>query len=224
MTGLNKITDKITGEAKAEAAQRLAKADAECTALTEQYRRRAEEIRTRLNAEAKAEAEETVLRARASVETMARDRMLAAKSEQIDRAFALAQKEFFDLSEEEYRSFLAALLRSTVRRQAAAEAGSRLLYGEEDGERVERYELLLNGKDAARHGKALLEAVRGGGESDDERRILSALVLGEEEAAIDGGLVLRCGNMEINHSLSALFAAIRPELEAKVGQKLFPEQ
>jgi hypothetical protein len=45
--------------------------------------------------------------------------------------------------------------------------------------------------------------------------------LAEDTAAIDGGLILRCGDISCNCSLTALFAQVRASLEGKVSALLF---
>ena len=222
MTGLSKITDKIKNEAMAEAQEKLAQADAECASVAADYQRRAEQIRQTINADAKREAEEIVARAKSGMETVRRNELLQTKGQQIDAAFQRAKKEILDLSEERYLAFLTTLLVATVKRQIEDEKASLELYGEEDAPVAERYEVLLGRRDAARCGEALLAGARKALEGEVDKDALSKLVLAPEEANIDGGLILRCGNMEINNSLSALFAQVRPQMEAKVGQKLFP--
>ena len=56
MTGLSKITDKILDEARRDAAQRLADADAESKRISEQYAEKAKNITVAANAAAKSEA------------------------------------------------------------------------------------------------------------------------------------------------------------------------
>jgi hypothetical protein len=51
--------------------------------------------------------------------------------------------------------------------------------------------------------------------------VLAKLRLSSETAPIDGGLILRCGPVETNCSLSMLMAENRRETEAKVSRILF---
>ena len=46
--------------------------------------------------------------------------------------------------------------------------------------------------------------------------------LSADTVNIDGGLVLRRGNVEINNSIEAIFSHLRPKLEAEVAKILFP--
>ena len=54
-----------------------------------------------------------------------------------------------------------------------------------------------------------------------EKEKLDKLVLSKQTLSANGGLVLRCGNIEANCSLSLLFAQLREELEAEVSHALF---
>ena len=123
------------------------------------------------------------------------------------------------LSEERYAELLLRLLVAACHRQDEDERLSRELYGEEDVAEAEHYEVLLNERDAERFGESLIAAVK---ERSDVSK--KAVVLGDERVRIDGGLILRCGNTEINCSVQTLIDGIRPVLEGKISRKLFPEK
>lgn len=223
MTGLSKITDKILTEAREDAARTLAAADKRCEEIAAEYAARAAAIRSELNEEARREAAELVARAKSGEAMERRNASLELRGARIDEAFSLAHKELLQLSEERYLELLTRLLLSAVRMQAEQEIVSRELYGEEDAPSYERYEVLLNERDRARFGEALLRGLR---ERLDQgyARMLGKISLSEQTAGIDGGLILKSGSIELNCSLRALFEEIRPSLEAKVGQRLFPEK
>lgn len=223
MTGLSKITDKILAEAQEDAAKKLAEADARCEEITREYAAHAEEIRNRLNEEAKRDAAEIVSRAKSGEAMVRRNVLLEAKSARIDEAFELAYREMTNLSDEHYGELLSMLLASIMKNQAEHEQISRDLYGEEDAPEADVYEVLLNEKDRERFGASLLQSFRQR-MGDDQKTISDRVVLSSSVANIDGGLVVRCGSIEINCSLRALFDQIRPELEAKVSRKLFPDK
>ena len=221
MTGLSKITDKILAEARADAAKTLAEADARCSEISGEYARRGAEIRKRIETEARANAAEIVSRAKSSEAMIRRNQQLEARSRQIDRAFELAKREMLNLSDDRYLEMLLMLLGSALKRQLEDEASSLALYGEAEEAPVERYEVLLNEHDRERLGGRLMEEF---GKRFGSSLPVDRVVLAEGTVAIDGGLVLRCGSMEINCSVKALVEEIRPELEAKVSRKLFPEK
>ena len=223
MTGLSKITDKILADARADAAQKLAEADARCEEIAQEYAARAEELRRALNEEAKREAAEIVARAKSGEAMVRRNVMLEAKSARIDEAFDLAHQEILNLSEERYAEMLTMLLVSVVRGQAEHEATSRALYGEADAPESDTYEVLLNEKDHEKFGKQLLVSFRQR-MGAEQKTLADRVMLSSEYVPIDGGLIVRCGAIEINCSLRALFDQIRPALETKVSRKLFPDK
>lgn len=222
MTGLSKITDKILAEARADAAARLAEADAKCEEIRRAYADRAEEIRQALNEDAKREAAEIVSRAKSGEAMVRRNVMLEAKSARIDEAFARAHEDILNLPKEQYAQMLTTLLVSVVKGQAAHEEESLALYGAEDAPVCDTYEVLLNEKDREQLGETLMASFKN--QMGEARALCDRVVLSDRTVAIDGGLIVRCGSIEINCSLRALFDQIRPELEAKVSRKLFPEK
>ena len=223
MTGLSKITDKILAEAREDAKQKLAEADARCAEIAREYEARADEIRRGLNEDAKREAAEIVSRAKSSEAMIKRNVLLEAKSARVDEAFALAHQAILELSDEQYGSLLLGLLTSVIREQAEHERTSLALYGAEDAPIAEQYEVILNEKDRDRLGKWLIGELRTR-MTGEERATADRVVLAKETAPIDGGLIVRCGSIEINSSLRALMEELRPRLEGKVSKKLFPDK
>ncbi len=223
MTGLSKITDKILEEARADAAAKLAEADARCAEIAAEAARRASELRAKIEEDAKREAVGILSRTKSGEAVVRRNTVLEARAALIDEAFDTAKKEILHLSEDRYLELLVMILGSCLRRQIENERESRELYGEEDVPEFEAYEVLLCERDLHRLGDRLIEALRRTSQVE-----LSALtrpiVLGERAVAIDGGLILRCGATELNCSLSTLLHSIRPELEANVARRLFPEK
>ncbi len=223
MTGISKITDKILAEARADAAEKLLAADARCAQIAEEAAKRAEVIREEIEEAAKREAAEIIFRAK-SGETMARrNTVLEARSVLIDEAFSVAKKEILRLSEERYLEMLVMLLGSVLKQQLENEKESRELYGEEDAPTFDSYEVLLNEQDLSRYGECLLKELQKR-RGEELSTVIGRVSMAKTPVAIDGGLILRVGAMEINCSLATLFTEIRPELEAKVAQKLFPQK
>lgn len=223
MTGLSRITDKILAEAREDANRKLAEADALCEELAREYATRAEGIRENLNEEARREAAEILARAKSGETMVRRNVMLEAKSARIDEAFSLARQEILNFSEERYADMMTTLLVSVLQRQAEHETVSREMYGEEDAPATDGYEVVLNEKDRARLGEKWIQSCRQRLQ-DIQKTLANRVALSPVTAPIDGGLIVRCGQIEINCSLQALFAQLRPEWEAKVSRKLFPDQ
>ena len=106
----------------------------------------------------------------------------------------------------------------------SADKESLELYGEEDMPVSDYYEVVFNKEDRDRYGKAVLDGMRRMAVGKYERSFLDKVVLSKECAPIDGGLILRCGNIESNASLERLFAETRESMEAEVGRILFEEK
>ena len=221
MTGLSKITDKILDDAKAEAAQKLKAADAECERIRAEYQKKIDEISARANAEAKSEATEILLRAKSSEETTRKNIILKVQGEMIDRAFKTAKDELCNLSDKEKMQLFTDILIWVFSAELEAENTRASVYGEEnEGELY--YEVMLNEKDRAKLGDELIKNFKRRIVGKDFGDIPARVSLSKNTANIAGGLVVRVGSVEINCSVETLVERLRPQLEAKVVKILFP--
>jgi V/A-type H+-transporting ATPase subunit E len=221
VTGLEKITEKILAEARAEADRILAEARAESERIRSDYAKRADELKSRISADASREGVDVVTRAKAASANHKRNQLLEAQSELIDDVFRSAQDSIRTQESDAYAELLTGLLGAALSEQARAEVESRELYGEEDMPTVESYEVLLNARDRDRVGQDLIDRVKKSAGGKLPADMLTRLVLAEDTVSIDGGLILRCGSIETNCSLALLFAQLREELEAEVCRVLF---
>jgi V/A-type H+-transporting ATPase subunit E len=210
MTGLSKITDKILAEAHADAAATMAQAKTRSDEISRAAIARAAELRAKVDEDAKREAAEIVSRAKSGEAMLRRNTVLAEKSAMIDEVFAMAHKELLALSDEQYLALLTAIASSVLEQLRSDEKMNEELYGEEASN--ESYEVLLNSRDHDRMGDAL------------RANLPKYAALSEDTAAIDGGLVVRHGKVEVNCSIAKLVEEARPMLEAKVNHTLFPEK
>ena len=223
MTGLSKITDKILDDARRDAAQRLADADAECKRISEEYANKAKNITEASLAAAKNEAGEIALRTRAAEKTVRKNIMLGLQGEMIDRAFDVAKKEINELEGEERLELLTGLLCAALWSEYEAQKDRVELYGDQEtDETAQVYEVLLEKRDHDKLGEALISNFKRRIVGKDMGDIPERVVLSSDVANIDGGLVLRCGSVEINNSVEAIFSYLRPKLEAEVAKILFP--
>lgn len=221
INGLNKITGKILSEAQAKADKILADAQAECDRINAEYAERAEKIRTEISSEAEKGGMEYVARIRSTAATSKRNLLLQTKSDLIDGVFASVLEQTRTLELDKYNEILVGLLSAAFLEQIESEEVSRTLYGEEEALAPECYEVIFNQRDRDRSGKAVVEGVQKhlAGKASAEK--LARLVLSTQTASIDGGLILRCGSVESNCSLSILFAQLREDLESEVARTLF---
>ena len=221
INGLNKITDKILSEAQAKADKILADAGAECDRINAEYAERAEKIRSEISGEAEKGGMEYVARIRSTAATNKRNLLLQTKSDLIDGVFAGVLEQTRNLELQKYNEILIGLLSAALLEQIDSEETSRNLYGEEDALAPEVYEVVFNQRDRDRSGKAVIEGVQKHLTGKVSAEKLARLSLATQTANIDGGLVLRCGNVESNCSLAILFAQLRESLESEVARTLF---
>lgn len=219
MTGLEKVTGKIIADAEADARVILEKAEAECEAIKAKYAAATEAEVEKLTDECDRECQALIIRARSSAAMAKRNAVLEARAKLIDDAYAAAEKQIRSMSGEQYLDLLQKMLRSALKSQLEGEEESMRLYGEDISPAV--YEVVLNTRDRETYGEKLLEAYRAGYGARLSPVVLQRLRLAPDTAPIDGGLVLRCGPVETNCSLSMLMAANRRETEARVSRILF---
>ena len=221
INGLNKITGKILSEAQAKADKILADAQAECDRINAEYAERAEKIRTDISTEAEKGGMEYVARIRSTSATSKRNLLLQTKSDLIDGVFASVLEQTRTLELEKYNEILVGLLSAALIEQVESEETSRELYGDEETIVPESYEVVFNQRDRDRSGKAVLEGVQKHLIGKVPAEKLAKLSLSSQAINIDVGLILRCGNVESNCSLSILFAQLREDLESEVASALF---
>ena len=182
-----------------------------------------ENITARILEEAKAEAEAVLGAAREEADKL----MAEVKKEAETSSAAMAKKAVNDakilkerkssVAELEGRKMILAAKQELIE-QSFAEAKKELaLLPEEEYisylleglKGFEKGEVLLSGKDRAALGEKLAA------------RLPEGLSLSEETADIDGGFILRDGNISLNGSLEAVLNAGKKELTGKVAGILF---
>lgn len=219
MTGLESITAQILSDAKDKAREILEKAQSDCREQAEQYAARADAVREELESRAIAEGEDLIARAKSAAAMTRRNILLEARARMLDEAFEAAKKEICDTDYGKYRELLVALLSCALIEQTKNEKES-IELGDEVAE-FDTFEVLMNAADRERFGEAVVEGAR----RVCSRRIgaerAGKLRLSDEVADIDGGLILRYGDVEMNCSISALLAGARRRLESKISAILF---
>ena len=221
MNGLNKITERILFDAKEKAREILETAQSECREIAESYAAKAEELRDEISAAAEAEGEALISRAKSAAAMTRRNLLLSARAALIDETFAAAGRELRDDSFGKYRELLVALLLSAVADQVNNAVQS-AAFGDDLTE-FDALEVLMNEQDRARYGNAVVEDARREVRRRFGTELAGKLVLSEDVADVDGGLVLRYGSIEANCSLSMLISRMREELEREVAAVLFAD-
>ncbi len=221
MTGLNKVTEKLRADAEAEAAVILARADDECAAIRREAEAVAAAEQEALRESSDKECRAIILRARSSAAKARRDALLSARAALLDEAYAAAEKQLRGMTGDRYLELLIKLLRTALKSRLEEESESLRLYGEDISPVA--YEIMLTERDRDLYGYRLLSGFKTGLGAKFPPAVLDRLAVSETPATIDGGLVLRCGRMDINCSLTTLLAENRRETEARVSRILFGE-
>lgn len=193
MNGLDKIIARMEADTRVECDALAANAAGNADAILRDYQAQADAVARDSAQRAETQATEHLEHLNGSSQLVCRQRVLAAKQQLIDEAFARAAQALAALPQTDYIDLLAAL---------AAENGS----GDE--------ELLLSKTDRDAVGAAVVEAA-------NAKKPGAAFRLSEETRDTGGGLVLRRGRVELNCSFTEKLRQLRQEESSAVAQLLF---
>ncbi|MDR3209473.1 MAG: V-type ATP synthase subunit E [Oscillospiraceae bacterium] len=198
MDGIQKILARIEADARAACDEIAAASAARCAELQAEYAAREREAygyALKQGAEEAAARYERLLNV-AKLES--KKQVLAEKQALVGETFAHAVSYLRSLPEKEYAALLARLAQ-----ESAAKGDETLVFSPEDRERV--------GASVTRLANAALKKL---GKP-------ASLTLSDETRAIDGGLIVSGGEIEVNCALDKLVALYRNELEPRVAEILF---
>ncbi|HHX75478.1 MAG TPA: hypothetical protein GX699_11300 [Firmicutes bacterium] len=198
MSGAEKLTEKILGEAQSFAEQVMSGARQQAEAILTKARQEAENRRNQLLTEARQQAEEKKRRARTIAELEARKALLAAKKELIEDTFTRALERLQHMEPAEYEKVITSML------LAAAETGTE--------------EIIVAAADRDRFTDSFLQRVNNELVKQGKQ---GKLTLAAETRDIQGGFILRTSDAEINSSFPALLRMQREQLEPDVAAILF---
>lgn len=221
MTGIDKITGKIISEAEADAAAIMARAQEKCAEIMFAASSECEVIKASLEQRARTEAENIVARAKSNTAMQKKNILLEARREATDKVFATAYKEILNLPEEKYCEVVARLIAEAILDEIETEKTNISLYGEEEAQLPEKYELIFNKNDRDKLSDAILEGVGRIVIGKISRDQLLKLCVAEDTADIDGGVIVRFGSVECNCSMKAVFAQLRERLEGEISSMIF---
>lgn len=193
MNGLDKIIARMEADTRVECDALAANAAGNADAILRDYQAQADAVARDSAQRAETQAAEHLEHLNGSSQLVCRQRVLAAKQQLIDEAFARAAQALAALPHADYIDLLASL---------AAENGS----GDE--------ELLLSKTDRDAVGAAVVEAA-------NAKKPGAAFRLSEETRDTGGGLVLRRGRVELNCSFTEKLRQLRQEESSAVAQLLF---
>lgn len=220
MNGIEKITEKILAEARAAEKAALEQAAEKAANILAEGEEKAEAIRERIEEKAAREGESIVSRAKSAAAMNRRSIDLEVRGELIDEAFNQAFAQIEALPTEEYRAMLSRMLCDAMLECRRTAEESRALHGDEV-ETVDVYAVVLNDADHYSIGQSLVDETRHALQGRIAPSEVRKLVLAKGTAKIRGGVILRCGDVEINCSLEAVFAQARAAREAEVCRILF---
>ena len=198
MKGTEKIIARIENEAKAQADEIIARAEAEVAAILEKDNKLAQDKYWEKVREGTKECESLVEHRTRNAEMEARKNILAAKQEQLAKVFDKAKELLASLPEADYVKLLAKLAKD-----ASSNGQEELVFNERDKAAV--------GKSVAAAANALLKA-----EGRD-----GMLVVSEATRDIQGGFVLKQGGIEVNCSIESLVDMQRDRAASSVAAVLF---
>lgn len=193
MNGLDKIIARMEADTRVECDALAANAAGNADAILRDYQAQADAVARDSAQRAETQAAEHLEHLNGSSQLVCRQRVLAAKQQLIDEAFARTAQALAALPQADYIDLLASL---------AAENGS----GDE--------ELLLSKTDRDAVGAAVVEAA-------NAKKPGAAFRLSEETRDTGGGLVLRRGRVELNCSFTEKLRQLRQEESSAVAQLLF---
>ena len=195
MDGIEKIIDRISGDAQREVDDVLAQARAEADKILSQYQAQAQAEADDILTRGEKAAVERGERLASVAQLECRKEVLRAKQEVIDEAFQLAMDKLTQLPQEAYVSLLADL---------AVEASSK---GNE--------KLIFSVADRARVGKAVVVA------ANQKLGDKGQLTLAQETRPMQGGFILSDGAVEVNCTFETLVRLQRETLSTQVAGVLF---
>lgn len=192
MKGIENISRSIVDEAKAKAEKILEEARQQAARIGEKAAQQTQMQEESLKKEAQTRAEELLRRSERTALLENKKGLLAARRQQIEKAYDLALRRLLSLEEGDYCALLVKMCRET---------------GEMQGE------ILLNARDKARLGESLVAQMN--------EKLGAAFTLGQEEKKIAGGFVLRQGPVEINGALETAVHLLEEETASQVAAILF---
>lgn len=197
MTGLEKILKAIESDSKAQAETVILQAKQEAEEIMEAAKKEAEKKCAQIAENSDADVKAVISRAESAASLQERKMILDAKQQIISNIIADARNYLVKLPDSDYLEIILEM----VKRHAHKKAG-KILFTETDKRRLPQ--------DFNSRLKAALSELPG-----------ASLVLAEETASIDGGFLLKYGDIEENCSFDALFDAAKEALQDRVNTLLF---
>lgn len=200
MTGLEKILKAIEAEALVNAEAVTAQAKKEAEEILQAAKIDADKKCAEITAKSDADVKEILNRAESAAALLEKKAILDAKQQIINNIIANAKNSLINLSDTEYVDIILRM----AKKYAHNKSGT-ILFSATDKKRFPKdFEAEL--------AKTLTEKAG------------ASLTFSNENVVIDGGFILKYGDIEENCSFEALFSAAKEDLQDKVNTFLFKQE
>ena len=227
MNGIEKITQRIDQDAQSEIDKILGDARAQAAEILARYEAQAQKESEDIVARGGKNAAERQDRLASVAQMEAKKLTLATKQEMLDKAFDLALDRLVSLPDEEYVALLADLAA-----RAATTGREQLIFSQKDRARIGKQVVAAaNEKLAKAVAPELPDALaesKAGAILDKVVSGASALLAGtgmltlsEETRPLRGGFILSDGDVEVNCAFETLVRLERGEISGEVAKALF---
>ena len=227
MNGIEKITQRIDQDAQSEIDKILGDARAQAAEILARYEAQAQKESEDIVARGEKNAAERQDRLASVAQMEAKKLTLATKQEMLDKAFDLALDRLVSLPDEEYVALLADLAA-----RAATTGREQLIFSQKDRARIGKQVVAAaNEKLAKAVAPELPDALaesKAGAILDKVVSGASALLAGtgmltlsEETRPLRGGFILSDGDVEVNCAFETLVRLQRGEISGEVAKVLF---
>ena len=227
MKGIEKITARIQQDASADLDAIRAQAEEQAAQIRSQYEAQAKAEAEKAAESCRQAAQQQLERLEGAAEMEAKTRLLTAKQACIDRAFERAREHLLSMPEAEYVELLAKLaVRSsaTGREEVVLNERDRAAVGQKVVARANQLLAQAVAPDlpeelkASKAGGILTKVVTG---ANALLQGTAMLTLAADTAEIQGGLILRDGQVEVNCAFETQLRLLRESLAGQVAKILF---
>ena len=227
MNGIEKITARIQQDASADLDAIRAQAEEQAAQIRSQYEAQAKAEAEKAAESCRQAAQQQLERLEGAAEMEAKTRLLTAKQACIDRAFERAREHLLSMPEAEYVELLAKLaVRSsaTGREEVVLNERDRAAVGQKVVARANQLLAQAVAPDlpeelkASKAGGILTKVVTG---ANALLQGTAMLTLAADTAEIQGGLILRDGQVEVNCAFETQLRLLRESLAGQVAKSLF---
>lgn len=220
MQNLDKIIDKIMNDAHARDEKILLDAGITCDEIRAEADERAKTILLGSKNRARRDALATAERAYSTAEMKSREMVLATRVGLINKAFNTAYRQLLEMGDEEYCVFAAHLLADAATERLEAVKRLRKEYGDSE-DCCADFEVLFREEDLEERAPVIIKTAKALMRKKSAALGRTPFTISEERARIDGGVILRYGDIETNCSVEAVINEVREQIEGRVAEILF---